>query len=69
MKVMFNGLVEKRVKGCKPCGKASTETGFTTVKAFLLPSGVTKTFRKGRAEDVSDDDAAFLLQYKAFVRV
>lgn len=68
MRVIFNGMIEKRTRGCKPCGKARTETGFTTVKSFMLPSGITKTFRKGRVEEVSDSDGEFLLQYEAFSR-
>lgn len=66
MKVLFKGVTERRTRGCRPCGKAKTELGFTSVKEYLLPSGIRKTFRKGRIEEVNDSDGAFLLQYEAF---
>lgn len=66
MKVKFLGVVEKRTKGCVPCGRARHESAFVSRKLYFLPSGVEKTFYVGRTEDVSDADAEFLLglEYK-----
>lgn len=63
MRIKFNGIVEMRTRGCKPCGKARTELGFVSYRSYILPSGLKKTFRKGRVEEVSETDGAFLLQY------
>ena len=63
MRVKFNGLVETRSKGCKPCGKATGESTMTTSKLFFLPSGKQITFRVGRAVEVSEPDGAFLMEY------
>lgn len=67
MKVKFNGLVEKRDKGCGVCGTKSTKMQFTVTKTYILPSGKSMTFRAGHTEDVLDIDGEFLLgyQYKA----
>lgn len=66
MKIMFNGLLEKRRAGCPVCGgrKGTTEKEFVYMKSYILPSGVTKTFRKGKTEEVSDADGNFLLSYR-----
>lgn len=66
MKIVFNGLYEKKRAGCPVCGgrKGTTQTDFVYMKTYILPSGITKTFRKGRAEEVSDTDGSFLLSYK-----
>lgn len=65
MKIRFMGMLEKTKKGCPVCGKrTTTESGYTAMKTYILPSGVTKVFRAGKVEEVSDNDAEFLLQYK-----
>ena len=63
MRVKFNGLVETRSKGCKPCGKARGESSMTFSKLFHLPSGKSIMFHRGRVYDVSDSDGAFLMDY------
>lgn len=65
MKIKFNGVVEKGASGgCPVCGgRKVTEEGFRMMKSYILPSGITKTFRVGRVEDVSESDADFLLSY------
>ena len=65
VKIRFNGVLEKGSGGgCPVCGgRRKTEEGLRTVKSYILPSGVTKTFRVGRTEEVSDRDADFLLSY------
>lgn len=62
MKVVFNGLLEKKSGGCN-CKKKS-EYGFVGSRMYILPSGISKTFRVGVAEEVSEQDGAFLLSYK-----
>lgn len=64
MMIKFNGVYEKRKKGCSVCGRKNATNGFTTVKTYILPSGITKTFRAGRCEEVSQMDAEFLLTYR-----
>lgn len=64
MKIKFNGIIEKRSKGCPVCGKRTTDSQFTTMKSYILPSGITKTFRAGREEEVNEEDASFLLSYQ-----
>ena len=64
MKVKFNGLIEKRTKGCGVCGARNVEMQFTVTKTYILPSGRTVTFRAGRTEEVNPSDGAFLLGYK-----
>lgn len=64
MKIKFNGIMEKRTRGCVPCGKAKSELGFVSYKSYILPSGTRKTFRRGKIEEVSKGDAEFLLQYQ-----
>ena len=63
MKIKFNGIIEKRSKGCPVCGKRTTDSQFQNTKMYILPSGATKTFRAGRIEEVSDEDGEFLLSY------
>lgn len=65
MKLKFNGITEKRSKGCPVCGGGGrkTDIAFRTTKTFILPSGVTKTFRAGKIEEVSEEDGDFLLSY------
>lgn len=64
MKVKFTGVIERRSKGCGACGKRHTDREFRTSKTYILPSGITKTFFAGRAEEVSDIDGNFLLSYQ-----
>lgn len=63
MRIMFNGVIEKARKGCGACGKRRSESEFRTSKTYILPSGNTKTFRIGKAEEVTERDAEFLLTY------
>lgn len=62
MKLKFNGLLEKKSKGCN-CNRKS-EYGFVRSRMYILPSGTTKTFYVGVVEEVSDSDGEFLLSYK-----
>lgn len=64
MRIQFNGIIEKRTSGCKPCGRSDGGSQFITLKTYYLPSRVSKTFRAGVPETVSERDAQFLLQYK-----
>lgn len=64
MRIKFNGIVEKRKSGCGVCGRRRSSSQFQTTKSYTLPSGVRMTFRAGQAVELSDGDAAFLLQYK-----
>lgn len=64
MKLKFNGVIETKSGGCIPCGaKRSSSKSMVTSKMYILPSGTQKTFYVGRTEEVSEKDAAFLLQY------
>lgn len=63
MKIIYKGMLESRTRGCPVC-KRSSSTKMATMKTFILPSGITKTFRVGRTEEVTDRDGAFLLTYK-----
>lgn len=63
MKIKFNGIIEKRSRGCK-CRGGSSEMVFHSMKSYILPSGITKLFRTGKAEEVSEKDAEFLLSYQ-----
>lgn len=64
MTLKFNGITEKKSRGCN-CGGGGrkTEVAFRTTKTFILPSGITKTFRAGKTEEVSKEDGDFLLSY------
>lgn len=62
MKLRFTGMIEKRKSGCG-CRGASTGAAFISSKFFILPSGAKKTFRVGVAEEVTEQDADFLLSY------
>ena len=64
MKVVFNGMIEKKSGGCGSCGKRRTENQFVAYRTFILPSGIIKTFRAGVPETVSPEDANFLLMYR-----
>lgn len=64
MKLVFNGLLERKSQGggCN-CKKSGSGYGFTSSRMYILPSGVTKTFLVGKAEEVSEKDGKFLLSY------
>ena len=64
MRVKFNGIMEHRSSGCGACGRKHTDRVMKTSKTYILPSGVTRTFYAGRVEEVSDQDAEFLLSYQ-----
>lgn len=65
MKIKFNGIYEKKTRGCPVCGRSKSEIVFSTTKSFYLPSGRLQTFRVGNEYEVSDEDAHFLLSYKS----
>lgn len=64
MKIMFNGLLEKKQSGggCN-CKKQGSGYGFVNSRMYILPSGQCKTFYVGKVEEVSDKDGTFLLSY------
>lgn len=64
MTVKFNGVVEKRTKGCSSCGHKKYESVFMTKKSYFLPSGIEKTFYVGAPVELSEADANFLLSYR-----
>lgn len=65
MKVVFNGIMEVRSGGCVPCGaKLASKKIMRNSKLYILPSGMTKTFRIGKVEEVSDSDGEFLMGYR-----
>lgn len=61
MTVVFNGIIEKSLKGCRACGQKKSTTQFVTRKSYILPSGITKTFFAKRKTEVSDLDGEWLL--------
>lgn len=65
MKIVFNGLLEKKSKGGCNCKKSGSDYGFVNSRMYILPSGVSKTFYVGRIETVSDRDGEFLLSYNS----
>lgn len=64
MKIRFNGIVEKRSKGCPVCGSRKQVNQFIASKMYMLPSGAVTTFRAGKVVEVKDEDGEFLLAYK-----
>lgn len=64
MRIVFNGIIDKKTHGCSACGNHKTDREFRSSKTYILPSGVTKTFIAGRPVEVSDADGRFLLQYE-----
>ena len=64
MKIVFRGTIEKRRRGCPVCGRRSISNTYSAMKTYILPSGITKTFRAGKVEEVNDRDGEFLLMYK-----
>lgn len=64
MRVIFNGVLEKKSGGCIPCGaKRASKQTMVTRKTFNLPSGAVRTFYVGREAEVSDTDGRFLMSY------
>lgn len=63
MKIMFNGLLEKHESSGCNCKKVGSDYGFVNSRMYILPSGQTKTFYVGKAEEVSEFDGQFLLSY------
>lgn len=64
MRVVFNGVPEKRKGGCGVCGRSKRDSQFVNIRSYILPSGITKTFRAGIPEEVLEKDAEFLLEFK-----
>ena len=62
MIVVFKGVREVRKSGCSVCGaKRRYSVPLQTAREYYLPSGITKTFRIGVEEEVSEIDGEFLL--------
>ena len=61
MRVRFNGLTERRKKGCPVCGKGRYDSTFVTSKRYYLPSGAYMYFRVHQDAEVADEDGEFLL--------
>lgn len=64
MKIVFNGMVERKRGGGCNCKKQSWGYTFVNSRMFILPSGLKKTFFVGKVEEVADRDGEFLLMYK-----
>ena len=65
MKVIFNGILEKKKRGgCNCSGKSKSTLRMLTSKTFILPSGVTRTFHAGQETEVEEEDGRFLLEYQ-----
>lgn len=62
MRIVFNGLLEKKSGGCN-CKRNSAGYGFVNSRTYILPSGRSKTFIAGKEETVTDRDGKFLLSY------
>ena len=63
MKVVFNGVLEKRSgSGCN-CRNKKTDVSFIKSKMYILPSGRSVHFYLGKPEEVSEQDGRFLLSY------
>lgn len=62
MKVVFNGTIEKKSKGCNCKGKV-TSSSFVRSKMYIMPSGRCETFIVGQPKEVSEEDGRFLLSY------
>ena len=65
MKIVFNGLFEKKSSGGCNCKNKGSEYGFVNSRMYILPSGQTKTFFLGKEETVSKMDGEFLLTYNS----
>ena len=62
MKVVFNGVLEKKSKGCNCKGKTA-DASFVRTKMYILPSGKSIHFYVGKPVEVSERDGNFLLSY------
>ena len=62
MKVVFNGVLEKKSGGCNCKGKV-TDVSFVQSKLYILPSGKSVHFYMGKPVEVSPQDGQFLLSY------
>lgn len=65
MKIVFNGLLEKKVSGGCNCRRQGSGYGFVNSRMYILPSGASKTFFVGKVEEVSERDGQFLLSYNS----
>lgn len=65
IKVLFNGYITNVPRGgCVPCGqKRSSKKRLTDTLNLELPSGASKTFRRGYTEEVSELDYDYLRQH------
>lgn len=63
MKVVFNGVVEKRTSGGCNCKGRITNASFVNSKLYIMPSGRSHKFYVGKPVEVSDTDGEFLLSY------
>ena len=63
MKIVFNGLLEKKAGGGCNCKRQGGKYSYVSSKLYILPSGRCKDFIVGKIETVSDKDGAFLLSY------
>lgn len=59
MKIVFNGLLEKKPSGGCNCKKSGSDYGFVNTRMYILPSGQTKTFYVGKVEEVSTRTDSF----------
>jgi len=63
MIVKYLGVLEKQVRGCRPCGrKRTSKKVVASRKSFTLLSGATKMFYLNREAEVSDADGRFLVE-------
>lgn len=66
MKIVFNGLLEKKQGGGCNCKRVASSLGFVNQRMYTLPSGQSKTFFVGKVEEVSERDGKFLLSYISY---
>ncbi len=63
MRLKFKGIKrETKSRGCGCHGRRRSGARIATIKPFHLPSGATVVFRIGKAQNISDSDAEFLLR-------
>lgn len=65
MKVVFNGLLERKQSGGCNCKKSASGYNFVNSRMYILPSGQNKVFYVGKVEEVSERDGQFLLSYNS----
>lgn len=61
VRVQFIGMIEQKTSGCSSCGRRKTTNKMVRSKRFMLPSGKNELFTVTYSNDVSEDDADFLL--------